>query len=63
MVSKPQGAHPGGTAAIGTVVDSGLQTQIEGLFVADASALPETPGLPPLVTLGALARRLGRALA
>lgn len=63
MVSKPQGAHPGGTAAIGTVVDSDLQTQIEGLFVADASVLPETPGLPPLVTIGALARRLGRALA
>lgn len=63
MVSKPQGAHPGGTAAIGTVVDSDLQTQIEGLFVADASVLPETPGLPPLVTIGALARRLGRTLA
>ncbi|MHB8705412.1 MAG: FAD-dependent oxidoreductase [Coriobacteriia bacterium] len=63
MVSKPQGAHPGGTAAIGTVVDTDLQTRMEGLFVADASVLPETPGLPPLVTIGALARRLGRTLA
>lgn len=63
MVSRPQGAHPGGTAAIGTIVDNDLQTPIEGLFVTDASVLPETPGLPPLVTIGALARRLGRTLA
>ena len=63
IVSKPQGAHPGGTAAIGTVVDVDLESAVDGLFVADASVLPVTPGLPPMVTLGALARRLGRALA
>lgn len=62
LVSKPQGAHPGGTAAIGTVVDTDLQTPVNGLFVADASVLPRTPGMPPMVTIGALARRLGRAL-
>lgn len=62
-VSKPQGAHPGGTAAIGQVVDGDLQTRIDGLFVSDASVLPETPGMPPLVLIGALARRLGRKLA
>lgn len=63
IVSKPQGAHPGGTAAIGVVVDTDLQTPVEGLFVADASVLPVTPGMPPLVTIGALARRLARTLA
>lgn len=63
LVSKPQGAHPGGTAAIGAVVDSDLQTAVDGLFVADASVLPRTPGMPPLVTIGALAKRLGRTLA
>jgi len=63
IVTKVQGAHPGGTAAIGTLVDTDLQTAVEGLFVADASVLPETPGLPPMVTIGALARRLGRTLA
>lgn len=63
IVTKPQGAHPGGTAAIGTVVDTDLQTEVEGLFVADASVLPATPGFPPMVTIGALARRLGGALA
>lgn len=63
LVSKPQGAHPGGTAAIGAVVDTDLQTAVDGLFVADASVLPRTPGMPPMVTIGALARRLGRTLA
>lgn len=63
IVSKPQGAHPGGTAAIGTVVDRDLQTDVAGLFVADASVLPKAPGMPPMVTIGALARRLGRSLA
>ncbi len=63
IVSKPQGAHHGGTAAIGTVVDENLQTDVEGLFVCDASVLPEGPGLPPMLTIGALALRLGHTLA
>jgi len=63
VVSKVQGAHPGGTAAIGTVVDLNLQTKLEGLFVCDASVLPFTPGLPPMVTIGALAKRLAKTLA
>jgi choline dehydrogenase-like flavoprotein len=56
LVSKPQGAHPGGTAAIGQVVDHGLQTRVENLFVCDASVLPEAPGLPPIAAIVALAR-------
>ncbi len=62
IVTDPQGGHPGGTAAIGRVVDTDLQTAVEGLYVADASVLPVAPGLPPMVTIGALARRLGAAL-
>jgi choline dehydrogenase-like flavoprotein len=58
-----RGAHPGGTAAIGDVVDINLETEIEGLFVADASVFPEAPGAPPVLTIVALARRLGRYLA
>jgi choline dehydrogenase-like flavoprotein len=63
MVSKPGGAHPGGTAAIGQVVDKDLQTRIEKLFVCDASVLPAVPGLPPILTIVALSKRLGKMLA
>jgi len=54
----PRGAHPGGTAAIGKVVDGNLETEISGLFVADASVFPEVPGAPPVLTICALAKRL-----
>ncbi len=63
LVSHVQGAHPGGTAAIGRVVDEGLRTRIPSLFVCDASVLPSAPGLPPILTIVALARRLARAAA
>ncbi len=63
FISKPQGAHPGGTAAIGTVVDKDLQTEINNLFVCDASVLPAAPGLPPILTIVALAKRLAKKLA
>ncbi len=63
MTTCPQGAHPGGTAAIGKVVDSDLQTKVDGLFVCDGSVLPEAPGLPPILTIVALAKRLAGTLA
>lgn len=63
VVSNPQGAHPGGTAAIGNVVDKDLQTKVDNLFVCDASALPVSPGLPPILTIVALAKRLAKTLA
>ncbi|MFC1848005.1 FAD-dependent oxidoreductase [Chloroflexota bacterium] len=62
VVSKPQGGHPGGTAAIGVVVNSDLQTQVRNLFVCDASVLPTAPGLPPILTIIALAKRLSKTL-
>ncbi len=63
LVSRPGGAHPGGTAAIGQVVDKDLRTRIENLFVCDGSVLPTPPGLPPILTIVALAKRLGKTLA
>lgn len=62
MVSRVQGAHPGGGAAIGSVVDQHLQTKVDNLFVCDASALPVTPGLPPILTITALAKHLAKEL-
>ena len=53
-----RGAHPGGTAAIGKIVDSNLETEIENLYVCDASVLPISPGKPPILTILALAKRL-----
>lgn len=61
FVSTPaRGAHPGGTAAIGDVVDENLETEISGLFVCDASVLPSAPGAPPVLTILALAKRLSK---
>lgn len=58
--TRPRGAHAGGTAAIGSVVDENLETSVKGLFVGDASVLPVGPGLPPILTIMALAKRLGK---
>lgn len=58
--THPRGAHPGGTAAIGDVVNENLETSINGLFVADASVLPTAPGAPPLLTIMALSKRLAK---
>lgn len=61
LISTPaRGAHPGGTAALGEVVDENLETEISGLFVADASVFPEAPGAPPVLTILALAKRLAK---
>ncbi len=59
---KDLGGHPGGTAAIGRVVDSGLQTEVRGLFVCDGSVLPRSPGVPPVLTIISLAKRLAATL-
>jgi len=56
-------AHPGGTVPLGTMVDRGLQTATPGLYVCDASVIPQAWGLPPTLTLLCLGERLGREFA
>lgn len=56
------GGHNGAAAAIGTVVDKNLQTKIDNLFVCDASVLPKSPGLPPVLTIMAIARWFAKTL-
>ena len=55
-------AHPGGSVRIGDGVDAHLQTQTPGLYVCDASVIPEPWGLPPTLTLLCLGKRLGERL-
>ncbi|EGF32209.1 hypothetical protein IMCC9480_2721 [Oxalobacteraceae bacterium IMCC9480] len=55
-------AHPGGSVRIGEGVDSDLQTATAGLFVCDASVIPEPWGLPPTLTVLCLGKRLGEYL-
>ncbi|PQP00280.1 GMC family oxidoreductase [Massilia phosphatilytica] len=56
-------AHPGGTVRIGEALDADLATRTPGLYVCDASVIPEPWGLPPTLTLLCLGWRLGRRLA
>lgn len=58
MVGPVRGAHPGATARIGLVVDENLQTPIQGLYVSDASVLPEALDRPVVLTVISLAKRL-----
>jgi choline dehydrogenase-like flavoprotein len=62
FITKIRGAHPGGTAAIGDVVNNDLETRIKGLFVCDSSVFPESTGLPPILTISALAKRLSKII-
>lgn len=63
IIKLPQsyGGHNGATAAIGDVVDTDLRTEVDNLFVCDASVLPVAPGLPPVLTIMALAKRLAKS--
>lgn len=62
LATPLRGAHPGGTARIGDAVDKDLATEINGLYVADASVLPASPGAPPILTIVALAKYLAKNL-
>jgi choline dehydrogenase-like flavoprotein len=57
------GGHPGGTAAIGKVVDKSLHAYgAKNLYVCDASVFPRSPGRPPTLTIIALAKHLAKSI-
>ncbi len=60
--TKLRGAHPGGTAAIGKVVGTNLETRIKDLFVCDSSVLSLALGIPPILTLLALTKNFSSKL-
>ena len=62
-------SHPQGTLRMGSdsresVVDSyGEAHTVKGLFVADASLFPTSIGVPPMLTIAAMADRIARRMA
>ncbi len=54
--------HPSGTAPVGKLVDSNLETEIKNLYCCDTSVMPEAPGRPPTWTVVSLAKRLAERL-
>lgn len=56
------GAHPGGTIRIGNLLDENCRTPIKNCYCMDTTVLPEPWGLPPSVTVVAMAKRLAKTL-
>ncbi len=56
------GTHPSGTVRIGDMLDTNLQTKIDGLYVCDASTFPESLDRPTVLTIIGLGKRLARHL-
>ena len=59
-------AHPGGSVPIGGKARAGVDSDLRaaaGLYVCDASVIPQPWGLPPTLTLLCLGKRLGAMLA
>ena len=54
--------HPAGSAPVGKVVDTNLETSIKNLYCCDSSVFPEGFGEPPILAIVALAKRLSKRL-
>ncbi len=57
-----RGTHPSGTVRIGDLLDMNLQSEIENLYVCDASVFPQALARPTVLTIMALANRLAAHL-
>jgi len=56
------GTHPSGSVRIGSMLDHNLKSEIDGLYVCDASVFPEALDRPTVLTIIGLAKRLARHL-
>ncbi len=56
------GTHPSGTVRIGEMVDTNLKTEVDRLYVCDASVFPEALDRPTVLTIIGLGRRLAQHL-
>lgn len=57
-----RGTHPSGTVRIGEMLDENLQTEVQGLYVCDASTFPEALDRPTVLTIIGLGKRLSKHL-
>jgi choline dehydrogenase-like flavoprotein len=55
-------AHQLSSVRIGELLDRNCQTQIQNCYCMDASVVPEEWGMPPMVTIVAMAKRLAKHL-
>ncbi len=62
FMRPPIGTHPSGTVRIGDMVDTNLKTEVDRLYVCDASVFPESLDRPTVLTIIGLAKRLARHL-
>lgn len=58
FVTPMRGTHPCATVRIGDLLDANLQTEIDQLYVCDASAFPEALARPTVLTIIGLGQRL-----
>ena len=57
-----RGTHPSGSVRIGEMLTTNLETEIQNLYVCDASVFPEALARPTVLTIIALAKRLSHQL-
>jgi choline dehydrogenase-like flavoprotein len=57
-----RGTHPSATVRLGQMLDRNLETEVQRLYVCDASAFPEALDRPTVLTILALGRRLAAHL-
>jgi choline dehydrogenase-like flavoprotein len=62
FVGPLRGTHPCATVRIGEMLDENLGTELENLYVCDASCFPEALDRPTVLTIIGLAKRLAAHL-
>jgi len=58
FLTPMRGTHPSASVRISHLLDVNLQTELDNLYVCDASAFPEALGRPTVLTIIGLAKRL-----
>ncbi len=54
-----RGTHPSGTVRVGEMLSTDLETEVNELYVCDASVFPQALARPTVLTIITLGKRLG----